>query len=144
MAKYSDLFEDKYKEALKSKDPQTVSVLRLLKAAFVNERIAKGHELSDEEEAAVIRREIKKRDEASEIFRQGGSEEKAGAEKFEADYLKSFLPAELSDAEIRQIVEKVSAGQDNFGKIMGEAMKEVAGRASGDRVGKIVKEKLGK
>ena len=56
MAKYSDLFEDKYKEALKSKDPQTVSVLRLLKAAFVNERIAKGHELSDEEEAAVIRR----------------------------------------------------------------------------------------
>ena len=146
MAQIGDAVEQKFKEALKNKDTSAISILRLAKASLVNERISKGHDLSEEEEAVVIKREVKKRMEAVESYQGAGQLERAAGEQQEADYLKVFLPAEIPDEEIRAVVEKVIAekGKDNFGAVMGAVMKEIAGRASGDRVNAIVKEELGK
>ena len=146
MVKLASEIEQKYKEALKGKDVQATSILRLLKSALVNERIAKMHDLSDEEETAVVRREVKKREEASQLYRQGGDEGRANQEAAEADYLKAMLPAEMSEEDIRKIVVDVikDQGRDNFGKVMGLCMKAVAGQAGGDRVSKVVKEELSK
>ncbi|OGE85557.1 MAG: hypothetical protein A3J48_04515 [Candidatus Doudnabacteria bacterium RIFCSPHIGHO2_02_FULL_46_11] len=146
MAQIAEIVESKLKLALKNKDIRAVSVFRMLKSALVNERIAKIHDLSDDEETAVIRRELKKREDSVNQFRQAGREDRALEEEAEAEVLKVFLPPELPDEEIRALAENKVAetGADNFGKIMGAVMKEVAGRASGDRVQKIVKDLLTK
>src|SRR3989344_5330639 len=111
MVKLASEIEQKYKEALKGKDVQATSILRLLKSALVNERIAKMHDLSDEEETAVVRREVKKREEPSQLYRQGGDEGRANQEAAEADYLKAMLPAEMSEEDIRKIVVDVIKDQ---------------------------------
>lgn len=146
MGDISNSLETDLKQALKERDSRKVSVLRMLKTALVNERIAKMHDLAADEEIAVIRRELKKREDSIASFRTGGREDRAAEEEAEAEMLRSMLPAELSDEEIKAVVEKVVAeqGGDNFGKVMGLVMKEVGARASGDRVKIIVQAELSK
>src|SRR3989338_5976517 len=152
MAKIAADIEEKFTSSLKSKDTLAISVLRLAKSALVNERIAKGHELTESEEIQVLRREVKKREEAAEIYGRGGNAERQESELAEAEYLKTFLPAEMSDDDIRGKVREAIAevGSDlpaqagNFGKLMGVVMKKVGGQASGDRVSKILKKETNK
>ncbi len=136
--------DTKLKEALKTGDARLTSVLRLLKAALVNEQKARMHELSDAEDIMVVRRELKKREDSINAFRQAGQEDRARAEEAEADILRAMLPPEMTDADIRAIADKVvsEAGADNFGKAMGAVMKEVGTAASGDRVKQILQEVL--
>lgn len=147
MADISNSVEAKFTEALKAKDTATIAVLRLLKAALANERIAKMHDLTTEEEVQVVRREVKKREDSISLYRQGGAEDKAKIEETEATYLKQFLPPEMSDEDLKAEVEKVIAanpGETNFGKIMGQVMKAVSGKVSGDRVSAQVRSLLNK
>lgn len=146
MGNISRTVEKSLKEALKSKDTKRASVLRMLKASLINEKIAKGEDLSGEEEVKIVRREVKKRKESIESFKKADREERVKEEQSEVEVLKNLLPPEMSDEEIRQITEKVitELGDDNFGKIMGAVMKQVGTQASGDRVKKIVEEELGK
>ena len=144
MGKVGEFVETNLKVALKSKDARGLAVLRMLKTALVNERIAKIHDLSDEEEVAVVRRELKKREESVRSFTDAGRPERAEEEKAEAEILKSILPPEMPEEEIRTAVKQVinTQGSENFGKVMGEVMKVLGSRASGDKVREIVQNEI--
>jgi uncharacterized protein YqeY len=99
------------------------------------------------DEVAVLRRERKRRLEAAEAYREGGSPERAAGEEAEAEVISGYLPAELSDADLAEIVgaaiaEAGAEGPADMGKAMGAAMPRVDGRADGKRVSAMVREKL--
>ncbi len=140
------------KTALKEKQSFTTGVLRLLLSVFHNKEIekkGKGLEpqLSDEEIIEILSREVKKRKEAIEIYKQGGRDDLAQKENQELEIIKKCLPEQLSEEEIEKIVVKVieeigASDPKNFGKIMGEAMKELKGRADAKIVSETVKKQL--
>jgi len=136
------------KEALKAGDQIRLSTLRLLLAAIKNEEIAQGREATDEDVVTVVRRQMKQRRESVEAFRQAGREELARKEEAELAILNTFVPQQLSEEEIRQIVKEVldqlpETERNNFGRVMGATMSKVKGKADGNLVAKVVKELLG-
>lgn len=138
---------EQIKEALKKGDSVRVSTLRLLSGALHNEEIAKQKELSEEEEIAIVRRELKKREEAVEAYEKGGRLESSEKEKKEAEILKEFLPAQMSEEELAAIVERVigeigASSPQDFGKVMGAVVARVKGQAEGKTVAQIVQQKL--
>lgn len=142
-----DKVAEDLKEALKGGDIVRVSTLRLLSNALHNEEIAKQKELTEEEELAVVRRELKRREEAVEAYEKGGRPESAEKEKKEAEILKEFLPAQMSSEELAKIVEQVisevgASGQQDFGKVMGAVMEKAKGQVDGKVVAQVVRQKL--
>lgn len=143
----ADSINQKIQEAMKARNEIRVSTLRLLASAFNYERIAKQHELSEEEELTVIRREAKKRKEAIEAYEKANVQEKADREKKELAILEKFLPLQMSDEELEKMVD-ASISQTGaksvaeIGKVMGVVMPKVAGRAEGGRVSDLVKSRL--
>ncbi len=138
--------EKDFKKALLEKDKITLSTLSLLKSALKNREIelrVQKKKIDDEEIIKVIKREVKKRREAMEIYKDKRNDlfEK---EKKELEILEKYLPEEISEEEIRKIIkEKIDLlGEKNFGRIMKEVMKELAGRADGKRVAELVKEEI--
>jgi hypothetical protein len=130
------------REAMKAGERDRVSALRL-----VADALQKDAKEGGDDELAVLRRERKRRLEAAEAYREGGSEERAGAEETEAEVISSYLPAELSDDELGQLVsgaidEAGAAGPQDMGKVMGAVMPKVDGRADGKRVSAAVRERL--
>ncbi|MBI4157878.1 GatB/YqeY domain-containing protein [Candidatus Woesebacteria bacterium] len=143
----SDTITQKIAEAMKKRDEIRLSTLRLLSSALNYEKIAKQHDLSEEEELAVVRREAKKRKDAVEAYEKAGATERAEKEKKELVILEEYLPAQMPEEELAQIVdEAISASgaksMAEMGKVMGVAMGKVAGRADGTKVMELVKKKL--
>ena len=104
-------------------------------------------ELHDEEELQVLQRERKKRLEAAEAFRSGGSEERAAAEERELAVIEEFMPEPLSEEELERIVDDAIAETGatsirDLGRVMADVMPQVAGRADGSTVSQLVREKL--
>lgn len=135
-------------EAMRTGDTRRRDILRLLIAAFNNARIALGHELSDEEAIATLQREAKQRRESIEQFAAGNRQDLVDHEQEELDLILSYLPAELTDDELRALVQQAVAeagatSARDLGKVMGPLMKRVAGRADGTRVNALVREALG-
>lgn len=142
------------KRALKDGDALRLSTLRMLSAAIANKEIElrkKEAGLSDDEIIAVINSEIKKRRDAAAEYKKGGREDSAKKEEDEAAILKEYMPPEISDEELREIVKKAvkelnvgsaGAGEKDFGKAMKIIMPQVKGRASGDRIAQILKSEL--
>jgi uncharacterized protein YqeY len=140
--------------AMKARETTVVGTLRMALAAVTNEEVAGkvARELSDDEVLKVLTREVKKRNEAAEAFAGAGRKEQADAELAEAEVLKSYLPAQLSDEELADIVAQAVAevavqsgeqpGQKQMGQVMKAANAKVAGRAEGGRVAAAVKAKL--
>lgn len=130
--------------AMKAGDTLRVSTLKLLSNAIHNEEIAKQKDLTGDEEVAIIRRQLKQRDEAIGLFEKGGRPELADKEREEALILREFLPEEMSEEELGKIVEGVIARAETpeFGRVMGAVMAKVGGRANGSIVSKVVGEKL--
>ncbi|GAA3771626.1 GatB/YqeY domain-containing protein [Streptomyces chiangmaiensis] len=138
--------------AIKERDELRSSTLRLTLAAITKEEVAgkEKRELSDEEVTKVITREAKKRREAADAFAQGGRTEQAEREKAEGEVLATYLPKQLSDDELRQIVaqavEEAKAAGAEGPRAMGQVMKivnpKVAGQAEGGRVAAVVKQLL--
>jgi uncharacterized protein YqeY len=133
--------------AMKARDALRVETLRMLTTAFVNELVATKHkpdeQLSDEDAIAVIRREVKKRKEAAEAFKGGGRAELAEKEEQERKILEAYLPALMSEEDVRKAVEaKKSAlgvtDKKDMGRLMGAVMKELGGKADGTVVKKVV------
>lgn len=135
------------KEALKSGDAIKVSTLRLLVAAFHNMEIEKHTQGGTEEKdyQAVVKREAKKRQEAIEAYKTAGRTEAQQQEEAELAILSQYLPEEMSEEEIKKIIEEVISekGTDNLGMIIGEVVKRSDGRADGGLVSKLVKERVG-
>jgi uncharacterized protein len=100
------------------------------------------------DETAVLRRERKKRLEAAEAFRRGGGEDRAAAEESEARMIEEYLPQQLSDSELDELVTAAieqadASGPGDLGKVMSALMPRVGGRADGKRVSGAVRERLG-
>jgi uncharacterized protein len=96
---------------------------------------------------AVLRRERKRRLDAANAYREGGSEERAASEQAEAELIERYLPAEMSDDELSELVsaaveEAGASGPQDMGKVMGTVMPKVDGRADGKRVSAAVRERL--
>jgi len=141
------------KNALKQGNAEELGTLRMLSASFHNRALekraksGKAEEITDEEAQEVLRKESKKRKEAAELYRKGGRNDLAEKEEKEAAIIALYLPEEMSDEELRSVVERAvklsgADGPKDIGKAIGAAMKEVSHRADGKRVQKIVKETL--
>jgi uncharacterized protein YqeY len=138
--------------AIKERDELRSSTLRLTLAAITKEEVAgkEKRELSDDEVQKVIAKEAKKRREAAEAFGQGGRAEQAERERAEGVILDAYLPQQLGDDELKQIVaqavEEARAAVAEGPRAMGAVMKivnpKVAGRAEGGRVAAVVKQLL--
>lgn len=145
MALHQDI-QQSLKQALKDKDKNQVSTLRMLLSAMHNRAIElKVIDLEDQEVLAVIKKELKKRQDSMDAFQAAGRPDLYQTEKSEAEILSKYLPAALSEEELGKIVEEVlKSGLDNFGLIMKEVMARSGGRADGAQVANMVKAKMAK
>ncbi|GLH97750.1 GatB/YqeY domain-containing protein [Phytohabitans aurantiacus] len=149
MSTLKDTITTDMRAALKARDELTTSTLRMALAAIGAAEVAGDAKraLSDDEVLAVLTKEAKKRREAATAFAQAGREEQAARENAEGDVLGRYLPKQLDDAELADIVAEALAGAAATGKAqMGPAMKAaqaaVAGRAEGGRVAAEVRRQL--
>jgi uncharacterized protein YqeY len=142
--------ENDLKDAMRARAADRLSVLRMLKAALKNAAIEKGNVnavLDDTEAAAVIRKELKKRQDAVEGFRKGGREELATKELEEAEVLKAYLPQPFSAEEISALVREAVAEagattKQQMGAVMKIATAKAAGRADGKALSQEVQRQL--
>ena len=134
--------------ALKAGDKQRTAALRLLTAALKKARIDAGKDPAEADELVVLKRERKRRLEAVQAYRAAGRDELAAGEVFEERLIAGYLPEELDEDEIARLVDEAIAETGaqtpkDMGKVMGAAMKRVAGRADGALVRQVVQARLG-
>jgi uncharacterized protein len=140
--------QDDLKEALKAGDDIKKGALRMLLASLVNKEKESGNEeLSPEQIQQVVATEAKKRREAAEAFQQAGKEDMAEQEKKELQVLQVYLPDQLPEEKIRELVENAilktgASGAQDMGKVMAALMPDTKGKADGAAVSSIVKELL--
>lgn len=125
--------------ALKGKEAFKVKVLRFLKSQLDSAAKDKQADLTDEEAVKVIHKKIKQSQDSIDKYEQGGRPELAAAERDEVSLVSAYLPAQLSDAELDAVVDKIMSGigeatPKDFGRLMGMVMKAVGDKASGKAV----------
>jgi uncharacterized protein YqeY len=135
--------------AMKAKEADTLSTLRMLKAALLEAKTKKARDetLSAEEEIEVLQRYVKKRRETLEEMKKLGREDLAQKEHAEIEVTKRYLPQPVSEDEVRRLVRDAvqstgAAGPKDMGKVMGVVLAQVKGRAEGSLVSRLVKEAL--
>ena len=133
--------------AMKQGEKTVVSTLRMLQASIKNKEIQVMREIDYQEVLGVIEREIKRRKEAAEGFASGGREESAQKEREEATILQKYLPEQMSEEEVRKVVEQTLADSGvteikEMGKVMGLLQGKLKGKADMGLVSSLVKEKL--
>ncbi|GEK89056.1 GatB/YqeY domain-containing protein [Alkalibacterium putridalgicola] len=148
MSKLDQLNQD-MKTAMKQKDKETLSTVRMLKSALQTEQINKGEELSEEEELTILAREKKQRLESLNEFKAAGRDDLVLKLEKELSVVDNYLPEQLSEDEVRTIVQETIAqtqasSMQDMGKVMGALMPKVKGKADGSLVSSIVKEELNK
>jgi uncharacterized protein YqeY len=142
--------ESDLKTALLAGDKHKVETLRNVKSALLNEAISAGARetgLSDEQVQKILARESKKRQEAADLYKQGGSDERASAELSEKSIIDGYLPEQMSQAEVAKIVDEEiakagSPAMADMGRIIGAVRARAGGPADGGMIAKLVKEKL--
>ena len=136
------------KEAMRTRDAPRLSTLRMLKSAIEYHKIAKKQEqLSDADVTAVIRKQIKQRQDSIEGFEKGGRADLVEKEKAELAVLKSYLPEDLSQAQVEEIIQATIAelgatSKADMGKVMKTVQEKIAGRADNRLVSQLVAAKL--
>ena len=138
------------KEALLSGDKAKAETLRGIKSALLNEAIAQGARdtgLSDEQIQKILAKESKKRQEAADLYKQGGSDDRAGKELAEKAIIDGYLPEQMGEAEIAKLVDEeiAKAGSptlQDMGRVIGAIRGRAGGQADGALIARLVKEKL--
>ena len=137
-------------QAMKAKDPATLSTLRMLKTAFMEAKTAKSRDaqLSADEEIEILQRYVKKRRETIEMNEKVGRADLNAAEEQEIAITQRYLPEALSEARVRELVAEAvastgAASPREMGKVMAALMPHVKGKAEGSLVSRLVKEALG-
>lgn len=133
-------------EAMKAHDSVRLSTLRMLSSAFNYEKIENKHDLTEEEEMAVIKKEAKQRRDSIEAYKKAGSNDLAEKEDAELKILQEFLPPEMNDSDLEKIVlEAIDSvkptGMADIGKVIG-FVKTKAPNADSGKIAGIVKQKL--
>ena len=144
-----DQIEQDIISAMKEKDETTLGTLRMLKSALQNSEIQSKTELDDTAVLKAIQSQIKSRQDSVDLYTKGDRPELAEKETTEINILKKYLPEQMSEEEIRKLVQNAITdvspdGIKDMGKVMGKLMPSVAGKADGSLVSKIVKEELSK
>ncbi|GEN50697.1 GatB/YqeY domain-containing protein [Alkalibacterium pelagium] len=148
MARLDELNQE-MKIAMKAKDKEKLSTIRMLKSALQTEQINKGEELTEEDELTVLSREKKQRVESLNEFKAAGRDDLVLKLEREIEIVDDYLPAQLSEEEVREIVQDTveqtgASSMKDMGKVMGALMPKVKGKADGNLVSSIVKEELNK
>ncbi len=143
MGKLTEQIRADLTESMKARTAERTSTLRMLQSAFKYEQIEVGHELSDEEALGVIRKGLKQRHDSVEQYTKGNRPELAAKEQAEIEILKTYMPPELTDAELesrlREIIATTGAhSKKDLGKVMKEATAKYKGRAEGKKIQEIV------
>lgn len=140
---------DSLKEAMKSKDSQALEALRAIRSELLLAQTQTGNkeELSETEEIKLLQRLVKQRKDSAAIYEEQGRNDLAEPELAQAKIIEKFLPEQLDDAEVEEIVAEIvqqtgASSMADMGKVMGLANAKIAGRADGKTVANAVKKKL--
>ena len=144
-----DKIQEDLKAAMIAKDELKLSTIRMLKSALQYYEIQKGagYGATNDDVVEIISREIKKRNEAIDLYRKGGRDELAQKEEKELNILKTYLPEQIPEDKIRTLVQEAIAftgasSMQEMGKVMGTLMPKVKGKADATLVSNIVREAL--
>lgn len=135
------------KSAMRAADKDRLSVIRLLQAAIKQREVDERVELDDAQVTAVIEKMVKQRRDSVQQYTDGGRPELAAAEQAEIDILADYLPEQLGEAEIAQLIDEAIAatgaeGMKDMGKVMGVLKPKLTGRADMGAVSGLIKGKL--
>lgn len=138
------------KTSMLSGDKTRTSVLSMLKGAILNQEIADGSRadgLTDEQMILVLGKEYKKRLEAAELYKTTGNLERAEAETYESEVIKEYLPRQLDETELAQIVDHILGSSSDvslkdMGRVIGAVKAKAGAAADGARIAALVKERL--
>jgi len=135
------------KQAMKDKDKEKLSVLRMVKSAIQNEAIKHGRDLTEEEELTVLSRELKQRKDSLHEFDKAGREDLVHKLQGELAIVEHYMPKQLSEEEVSAIVQQTisdvnASSKADMGKVMGALMPKVKGKADGSLVNKLVQQHL--
>ena len=142
-----DQLNEEMKAAMKSGEKRKLETFRSLKSALRDKEIEKRDSLSDEEQLQVLASAAKRRRESIESYQEGGRDDLVAEEQAELEIIEAYLPKQLTEAEIRELVDKVIADtgantMQDMGKVMGTIMPQVRGKADGSMIQQIVREQL--
>ncbi|BAC13917.1 GatB/YqeY domain-containing protein [Oceanobacillus iheyensis] len=143
-----DRLNQDMKQAMKNKDKETLSVIRMVKASIQNELIKLGKDtLSEDEELTILSREVKQRKDSLQEFNNAGREDLVEKIEKELEILNTYLPEQLSDDELRSIIQETiqelnATSMKDMGKVMGAVMPKVKGKADGSQIKTTVQEEL--
>jgi uncharacterized protein len=135
------------KEAMKNKEKQRLSVIRMVKSALQNEAIKLQKELTEDEALTVLNRELKQRKDSLHEFEKANREDLAQKVREEVVILKAYMPEQLSEEEVAEIVKQTiqeigSSSKADIGKVMGAIMPKVKGKTDGSVVNRLVQQYL--
>jgi uncharacterized protein len=147
MSVLSDV-QNSVKEAMKAGDKQKVAALRMVVCELQNEAKRTRADLDEATELAVLRRELKKRQESLEAFRAGGREELAAFEEYAVGLIEGLLPQQMSEADLSALIDRVIAetgatSAKEMGKVMSAVMAQGGAMVDGKAASRLVKERLG-
>ena len=137
-----------FKEAMKSRNEVAKNTISLARAAVKQREVDTREELDDAEVIKILTKQVKMRKDALADFEKAGRTDLLEAYNAEIEVLKKYLPEQMSDDDIKQIIKDtadsigIQGGKQNMGKLMGPVMKKIAGRADGNAVRKLVMEFL--
>lgn len=150
----SDLYDkinDDLKRAMIGKDHKQVSVLKVLKSAILYAVVDSGSkdQISDEQVLAILRKESKRRTEASELYSKAGEKLREESEKYEKKIIDKYLPKMLEEEEVAKLVEESIKELGDIdvkmiGKVISDVKSRSKGLAEGSLIARLAKEKLGK
>ena len=135
------------KQAMKNKEKDKLSVIRMIKASIQNEALKTGKEISEEEELTVLSREVKQRKDSLHEFDKAGREDLVEKIRTELQYVELYMPKQLSEEEVSEIVKQAisetgASTKAEMGKVMSVIMPKVKGKAEGSLVNKLVQQHL--
>ncbi len=148
MSRLGEQIQSQLRDAMRAGDRQRTGALRLLLSALQKaEKDRPAGEFGDQDALAVLRRERKQRVEAAESYRAAGHEQRAAAEEADVPVIDEFLPAALSDAELRGLIEAAIAetgasGMKDMGRVMALVTERSGGRADGRTASALVRSRL--
>lgn len=149
MSELMQRLQQEYKDALRARDERKVATLRMLFARAKNTAIEQRVDEVDEATLlTLVQKEVKQREDTIPQFEAGGRADLVAKETAERDILRAYLPAEMSDEEIRAVIRRVmvdtgAQGKADVGKVMRPVMAELKGRADGGRINRLVMQELG-
>lgn len=135
------------KQAMKNKEKDKLTVIRMIKASIQNEAIKLGSELSEDQELTVLSREVKQRKDSLHEFEKAGREDLVEKLRTELVYVEEYMPQQLTEDELSEIVSEAIAqtgasSKADMGKVMAALMPKVKGKADGSLVNKLVQQHL--